>query len=179
MTGNASRARILYHLARADFLERVRRYSFLVTLALALYLGYLAATGQIFLNLGKYQAVYNAAYVGGFMSYVTTVFLSLFGFYIVKNAIDRDRKTRVGQILAACSMRNTNYCLGKFISNFCILGVMLAILATAGVVLYFLHGDKSGFHPFSLLATFVVFALPAIAFIAAMAVFFEAVPCPF
>jgi len=176
MTGNASRARILYHLARADFLERARRYSFLVILALALYLGYLAATGQVFLNVGKYRAVYNAAYVGGFMSYVTTVFLSLFGFYIVKNAIDRDRKTRVGQILAACSMRKTDYCLGKFISNFCILGAMVAILATAGVVLYFLHGDKSGFHPFSLLATFVVFALPTIAFTAAMAVFFEAVP---
>lgn len=51
-----NRTRILYHLARADFLERVRRYSFLVTLGLAVYLGYLGTTGQIFLNLGKYQA---------------------------------------------------------------------------------------------------------------------------
>lgn len=176
MTVSASRVRLLYHLARADFLERVRRYNFLVTLAFALYLGYLAATGQIFLNLGKYQAVYNAAYVGGFMSYVTALFLSLFGFYIVKNAIERDRKTRVGQILAACSMRKTDYCLGKFLSNFCVLGVMVAILAAAGVGMYFLHGDKSGFHPFPLLATFVVFTVPAITFTAAVAVFFESVP---
>ena len=29
---------ILYQMARADFLERVRRYSFLVTLAFAVYL---------------------------------------------------------------------------------------------------------------------------------------------
>ena len=176
MKGRASRARILYHLARADFLERVRRYSFLVTLACALYLGYVAATGQIFLNLGEYQAVYNAAYVGGFMSYVTSLFLSLFGFYIVKNAIERDRETRVGQILAACSMRKTDYCLGKFLSNFCVLGVMVAILAAAGVGMYFLHGDKSGFHPFPLLATFVVFTVPTIGFTAAMAVFFESAP---
>lgn len=176
MIGNASRARILYHLARADFLERVRRYSFLVTLAFALYLGYLAATGQIFLSLGKYQSVYNAAYVGGFMSYLSSVFLTLAGFYIVKNAIDRDRKTRVGQILAACSMRKTDYCLGKFLSNFCVLGVMVAVLAAAGVAMYFLHGDKSGFHPFPLLATFIAFCVPAIAFTAAMAVFFEAIP---
>ena len=28
--------RVLYHMIRADFLERVRRYSFLVTLAAAL-----------------------------------------------------------------------------------------------------------------------------------------------
>lgn len=176
MTGNARRARILYHLARADFLERFRRYSFLVTLAFALYLGYLAATGQIFLSLGKYQAAYNAAYVGGFMSYLSSVFLTLAGFYIVKNAIDRDRKTRVGQILAACSMRKTDYCLGKFLSNFCVLGVMVAVLAAAGAAMYFLHGDKSGFHPFPLLATFIVFALPAVAVTSAVAVFFEAVP---
>ena len=30
-----SRARVLWHLTRADFLERVRRYSFLMTLGLA------------------------------------------------------------------------------------------------------------------------------------------------
>ena len=176
MTANAGRARILYHLARADFLERVRRYSFLVTLAFALYLGYLAATGKIFLSLGKYQAAYNAAYVGGFMSYLSSVFLTLAGFYIVKNAIHRDRKTRVGQILAACSMRKTDYCLGKFLSNFCVLGVMVAVLAASGVAMYILHGDKSGFHPFPLLAAFIVFALPAVAVTSAVAVFFEAVP---
>jgi hypothetical protein len=176
MTARGSRARILYHLARADFLERVRGYSFLVTLAFALYLGYLAATGQIFLNLGKYQAVYNAAYVGGFMSYVTSLFLSLFGFYVVKNAIERDRKTGVGQILAACSMRKTDYCLGKSVSNFCVLGVMVMLLAAAGVGMYFLYGDKSGLHPAPLLSTFIVFTIPTIAFTAAIAVFFESVP---
>lgn len=176
MTANASRARILYHLARADFLERVRRYSFLVTLAFALYLGYLAATGQILLNLGKYQAVYNAAYVGGFMSYLTDVFLTLFGFYIVKNAVERDRKTGVGQILAASSLGKLDYCFGKFASNFAVLGVMVVLLAGAGVVMYLLHGDKSGFHPLPVLVTFAVFCVPAIAFTAAMAVFFETVP---
>lgn len=176
MSGKASRARIVYHLARADFLERVRRYSFLVTLGFAVYLGYLGATGQIFLNLGKYQAVYNAAYVGGFMSYVTTVFLTLAGFYIVKNTVERDQKTRVGQILAACSMKKLDYCAGKFVSNFAVLCVMVAVLAIAGVGMYFLHGDNSGFHPVPLLSTFVIFALPAMAFTAAIALLFETIP---
>jgi hypothetical protein len=176
MSGRASRARILYHVALADFLERVRRYSFLITLGFAVYLGYLGATGQIFLNLGKYQAVYNAAYVGGFMSYVTTVFLTLAGFYIVKNAVERDRNTRVGQILAACSMRKLDYCFGKLLSNFAVLCVMVAVLATAGMGMYFLHGDNSGFHPGSLFSTFVVFALPAMAFTAAIALLFETIP---
>ena len=38
--------RILYYLARADFLERVRRYSFLLMLGLVVWIGYLSASGQ-------------------------------------------------------------------------------------------------------------------------------------
>lgn len=33
-------SRVIYQMARADFLERVRRYSFLLTLAGALYLAW-------------------------------------------------------------------------------------------------------------------------------------------
>jgi len=33
--------RTLYHLTRADFLERIRRYSFLIVLALTVCAGYL------------------------------------------------------------------------------------------------------------------------------------------
>ena len=39
--------RVLYHMVRADFLERVRRYSFLLTLAFSLYLGYAVYAGQV------------------------------------------------------------------------------------------------------------------------------------
>ena len=40
-----NQARIIYHLARADFLERVRSYSFLVMLGTVVFLGYRAAIG--------------------------------------------------------------------------------------------------------------------------------------
>ena len=42
-----SRPQVLWHLTRADFLERVRRTSFLVTLGLAVYLGYVVSAGQL------------------------------------------------------------------------------------------------------------------------------------
>ena len=45
--------RIIYHLARADFLERVRRYSFLVMLGLVVFLGYQTAIGNMALELGQ------------------------------------------------------------------------------------------------------------------------------
>jgi hypothetical protein len=40
-----SEVRAIAAIARADFLERVRRYSFLLTLLFSVFLGYSAATG--------------------------------------------------------------------------------------------------------------------------------------
>src|SRR5271156_5791851 len=87
----ASRWHVLLELARADFLERVRRYSFMITLLFAMYFGYLAATGKILMQVGHMRGVYNSAWIGALMSLVATTFLSLAGFYVVKNTIERDR----------------------------------------------------------------------------------------
>jgi hypothetical protein len=70
-----STARIIYHLARADFLERVRRYSFLVMLGLVVFLGYQTAVGNLALELGQYRGEYNSAWVGAMMSLIATFFL--------------------------------------------------------------------------------------------------------
>ena len=39
--------RVLYHLALADFFERTRRFSFLLTLAAVIYLGVLVNNGTV------------------------------------------------------------------------------------------------------------------------------------
>ncbi len=165
----------LYQLAKADFLERVRRYSFLVTLAFAVYVGVAAAQGKISLRLGDYVGVRNSAWVGGLMSLTTTVFLSLIGFFIVSNSIRRDELTRVGQILAATPMSRFAYMLGKAISNFAVLSSMVAILAIAGVAIV-LFGHTAPLEVWPLIAPFLIVALPAMALVAAVAVFFEATP---
>ena len=72
-----SQARVLWHLARADFLERVRRYSFLMTLGLALYLGYVVSVGQLKLWVDSSRGVYNSPWVGVVMALVINSFLSL------------------------------------------------------------------------------------------------------
>jgi hypothetical protein len=172
----ASRWRVLYHLARADFLERVRRYSFLFTLAMAVYFGYLAATGRIMLRLGNMRGIYNSAWIGALMSLVVTTFLSLAGFYVVKNTIERDRSTRVGQILASTPMSKFLYITGKSLSNFAVLGVVVAILALSGIVMQALRGEDPHIELWKLLAPFVLLALPAMAVVAAVAVLFETIP---
>jgi hypothetical protein len=177
LTGSrASTVRILYQMARADFLERVRRYSFLVTLSVAVYFGYLAATGKVMLQVGGMRGVYNSAWIGALMSLVSTTFLSLAGFYVVKNTIERDRATRVGEILASTPVSKLVYLSGKWLSNFAVLGVMVLILAISGIAMQFWQGEAAHLELWNLLSPFLLLALPAMAVTAAMAVVFETIP---
>ena len=55
----------LYHLIRADFLERIRRYSFLVMLGLVVWLGYASANQQIILRVPpNYVGEINSHWIG-------------------------------------------------------------------------------------------------------------------
>jgi hypothetical protein len=175
-TAAASGTRVLYQIARADFLERARRYSFLITLLAALYFGYLAATGKVMLQVGNMRGVYNSAWIGALMSLVATTFLSLAGFYVVKNTIERDRITRVGEVLASTPISKILYLTGKWLSNFMVLGVMVVILAISGIVMQVLQGEDAHVEIWKLLTPILLLALPAMAVTAAVAVLFETVP---
>jgi hypothetical protein len=167
--------RIIYHIALADFLERVRRYSFLVTMMFALYLGYAAATGLISIRLGDSRGVYTSAWIGTLMTVVTTTFAGIAGFYIVKNAIDRDRVTRVGEILAATPIKKSAYALGKFLSNFAVLESMVAVIALTAVAMKLIIREDPQFNLWALWAPFIFLATPSMAIVAAIAVLFESV----
>jgi hypothetical protein len=168
--------RAIFAIARADFLERARRYSFFLTLLFAVILGYSAATGKIYIRLGDYRGVYTSAWIGMMVAMVTTCFVSLVGFYIVKNAIDRDRQTGVGQILATTPLSKSSYLLGKFLSNFAVLASMVFILALSAIVMWFFAAEDPRFDLWALVSPFLLIALPAIALTAALALLFESLP---
>lgn len=166
---------VLYHMARADFLERVRRYSFLLTLGFAGLLASGVYRGEIVLALGKYRGAYNSAWFGAFLALVATTFLSLIGFYIVKNSVQRDEQTRVGRILAATPLSKFEYTLGKTMSNFAVLASMVFVLALGAALLQLLRGSSS-IDWWQLFSPFLLIALPTVAAIAAVAVLFETIP---
>ena len=172
-----NQSRVLYEMVRADFLERVRRYSFLLTLAAALYLAYAVAADKIWMVVGSgYRGVYNSAWIGALMSICCSTFLSLVGFYVVKNSIQRDVDTRVGRILAATPMRKSFYTVAKTISNFAVLAAMVVVLMLAAVVMQVLRAEVQHISLWKLWAPFLFAALPAMAITAAVAVLFEALP---
>lgn len=175
-----SMVRLLGHLAWADFLERTRRYSFLITLGFTIYAAYifLPANNSSYATLfiGEYRGVYNSAWVGTLVAIMTTVFFSLAGFYLTKNALARDRQTGVGQIIAATPVSKVVYLLGKAFSNFLVLFVMMIVLMIVAAVMQLLRAEETHIHLLQLVTPFIIITLPAMVLVSALAVCFEAVP---
>ena len=103
---------------------------------------YGVAAEKVWIVVGNgYRGVYNSAWIGMLMTICCSTFLSLVGFYIVKNSVQRDTDTRVGQILAATPMRKDFYTLAKTLSNFAVLACMVVVLMLAALVMQ-LHARR-------------------------------------
>jgi hypothetical protein len=166
----------LLAIARADFLDRVRRYSFLVTFLFSIFLGYGAATGTIAMRVSNSRGLYTPAWVGTSVALVAGCFVSLAGFYVVKNSVERDRATGVGQILAASPMSKVTYACGKWLSNVTVLMAQLAVLAIGAAVMFWVVGETPHLDPWQLLSPFLLLAVPMMALTGAFAVAFETLP---
>ena len=172
--------RVLYHLMRADFFERTRRYSFLITLGLVIFAAYVylppTEANYQTLGLGGYRGMYNSAWVGAAVAVLSSALLSLPAFYLVKNAVERDEQTRVGEIIATTPLSKPLYTLGKAFSNFAFLVVMVSVIALAAGAMQLVRGEVLRIDLWALISPFVFITLPVMAMIAALAVLFETIP---
>jgi len=170
----------LYHIMCADFLERSRRYTFLVTLGLTIFAAYLyippSSADYLTLGLGNYRGIYNSAWVGGAVAVLCSALLSLPAFYLVKNAIERDEQTGVGQIIASTPLSKSLYTLGKAFSNFVFLAVMVGVIAFSAGAMQLMRAEVFRIDLWALLSPFAFCVLPSMAVIAALAILFEAIP---
>ncbi|HUU47066.1 MAG TPA: hypothetical protein VM118_15165, partial [Acidobacteriota bacterium] len=172
--------RTIYEIARADFHERTRRFSFVVTLALVVYVAYLFVPPNdavyTTLQMGNHRGIYNSAWIGAQMALLAATYLIIVGFYLVRNSINRDLRTHVGEIIAATRVRKPVYTLGKMLSNFGTLAVIVGVVALSTPVLQLIRGEDMTIRPLALIAPFLYLCLSAIALVAAMAVLFECIP---
>jgi hypothetical protein len=175
-----ARARVLAALAVADFRERSRRPGYLVTLAVAVAVGYLAlppaSSLYVVMNAGGYRGTYNSAWAGMVTALAGALWLMGGGFYVVRSAIARDQQTRVGQVLAATPLRNAGYLAGKFVSNLMVLASMAGVLAVTALVMQLARGESRAVSLGALLLPYTLFTLPVLVLTAAAAVLVETVP---
>jgi hypothetical protein len=170
----------LVALAIADFLERVRRSAFLVTLGLTIWSTYafLPPNHAIYatLQFEGHRGIYNSAWVGTLVAVLATIFIGFAGFYVIKNAVEHDRRTGVGAVLASTPMSRVEYAIGKWLSNLAVLGSMVAVIAVASGWMQIARAEDPHLDLGALLAPFALLTLPAMAVVAALALVFEMVP---
>lgn len=134
--------RRVYHIARADFLQRVRSRRLLVVLAVVAFFGYLVNVGQIELayQIERGDALTNvagantASFVGLKAAMTGSMVLLFGGFYLMKGTIERDRTHNVAQLLASAPLSDRAYLFGKWLSNIALGVVILITLGIATVV---------------------------------------------
>jgi hypothetical protein len=168
----------IYHIAKADFLQRVRSNNFLIAIGVCIFLIYsfvpeIGASYSI-LTLGNYRGFYNAAWIGGMVANCIP-FFALIGFYVVNYAVQRDYDTGVGQIIATTRITKIQYLFGKLSSNFAVLFFMLSVIAVMTVVMFYIRGETTHLELDKLLIPLMVLGIPAMFIVSAIAVFMDSI----
>jgi hypothetical protein len=171
--------RVLYHIVRADFYERFRRYNVLIIIGLTIFLTNLylppQGAGRLSFNVGGYRGIYNSAWVGATVTVLTVIFMSLPGFYLVKNAISRDEFTGVGQIIATTSLSKFQYIFGKVLSNWVFLAAASGVAMVSSMGIQLIRGEELRISLFGYLLPYLLLTLPMMALVSAIAVLFESI----
>ncbi|EPD52063.1 hypothetical protein HMPREF1210_01416 [Paenisporosarcina sp. HGH0030] len=172
--------RILFHMMKADYLERVRRYSFLITVLVSIFIvfKYIPSSNDNYLTLSLHgiRGIYNSAWVGSAIAVLASMLLSLPAFFLLNNAIERDMQTGVGQIIATTPITRWIYTMGKMWSNLALLMTYVAVLIVSAIAMQLIRGEAYTIDLVNLLFPFLYSTLPTMALVASIAILFESVP---
>lgn len=166
-----------YPIIRGDYLQRTRSYSFLITIALSVYFAYFfippPGASYTTVSIGNYVGSPNAAWIGHVTAVMTSLFLSLIGFFLVNNSIKKDIETEVGMIIAATSVSNLGYLLSKMLSNFLVLLSITGIVFLMSIGLFFFRGQGYSFDLMSFVLPYLIVTVPSMFFISSLAIVAE------
>jgi len=165
------------NIIKLDYLQRTRSYAFLITLCISLAVAYTFVpepnASYSTIRISNYIGVYNSAWIGYVTAIMTSVFLSLVGFYLVNGSVKTDLQTKVGQIIASTPIRNFSYLFSKILSNFLVLLTIVLIIFLMSVLLFFLYNEGFSFEIIQFIKPYFFITIPALFFIATLAVIFE------
>lgn len=164
----------IYPIIRADYLQRTRSYAFLITLAITVYGAYSfvppPSANYTTLTIPGYTGVYNSAWVGYISAMMTTIMVSLWGFFLINSGIQKDIDTGVGLIVATTRITNLGYLLSKFLSNFLVLLSILEITFLVSILMFFVRRDGYPLVLSDFILPYTLFAIPALFFVSALAI---------
>jgi hypothetical protein len=175
MTASLSR---IGAIVGADFRIRFRRVSTVIVFLLLSAFAYVwipaPSTGRTLIQINGQRAIYNSGAIGLGTASLGMIFVGLFGYYVISNAIRRDVVTRCGVIAASTPMRSGEYLLGKFLGNLVFLATFLCGFMLSSMVMLMVRGEAR-LEPLVFIGQYLLLTPAAIVFVSAVAVLFESI----
>ncbi|MDP9099936.1 MAG: hypothetical protein M3N48_13250, partial [Verrucomicrobiota bacterium] len=166
-------------IINADFRIRFRRVSTVIVFLLLSAFAYVwipaPSTGRTLIQINGQRAIYNSGAIGMGTASLGMIFVGLFGYYVISNAIRRDVVTRCGVIAASTPMRSGEYLFGKFLGNLAFLATFVCGFMLSSMAMLAVRGEAR-LEPFIFIEQYFLLVPPAIVFVSAVAVLFESVP---
>lgn len=166
-------------IVRADFLLRFRRVSTLVVFLALSAFAYVwvpaPSTGRALIQVNDRRAIYNSGAIGMGTASLAMIFVGLFGYYVISNAIRRDITTRCGFVVASTPMSSFEYLLGKFVGNLLFLVSFTGGFMLSSMVMLLMRGEAR-LDPLIFINQYLLLTSSAIMLVSAVAVLFESVP---
>ncbi len=168
--------RTAWAIARVDLLRRIRRPSFLLFIAVLLLTSYYLVpgptSGYTTLTYRGARGIYNSGYVGATVAVLTSLLMSLVGFYLVAGTVSTDRRTGLGYVIASTPLTRLTYICAKLVGNFLYLLTFPVVLWAASIAMQLWRGEQS-VQLFVLAWPFLLLPVATAAVVAGIAMLFE------
>lgn len=168
----------LYKMVISDYFQRTRSYIFLITLAISLYAAYLfnppLEANYTTVRIGHFFGLNNSTWTGYVTAMLTSLWLTIAGFFLINSNIKKDAVTGVGMIVAATSVSNFKYLLSKFCSNFMVLLTITGVIFLMSIGVFFARAAGYPFEIDKFVLPYLAVTLPAIFVVSSLAIFAEA-----
>ena len=99
------------------------------------------SSGGVMFLIGKQRVLLNSAATSLTSALMGGLVLSLVGYYLISNSVERDLRTGVGKLIAATPLSSLRYLAGKLAGNIVYLTVMAVIFMIACMGMHILRGE--------------------------------------
>jgi hypothetical protein len=170
----------VWGVARADFIERLRRFSFIAIMALSFFAAFWfvprddGSIQVMAIKPDRFVQAGNPSWIPVASAWGLGFFLPLIGFFYLRNTLAFDEKSGVSQLILPSPIGNLRYMLGKLCSGTLLLYCFTAIVMTGSFFMMLWHFPGQILSAYDFLSPFL-FLLLSLPFCAALALFFESV----
>jgi len=167
-------------VARADFLERQRRFSFIAMTAMSLFAAFWfvprddGSMQVMVIQPDRFIQAGNPSWIPVASAWGLGFFLPLIGFFYLRNAVSFDEKSGVSQLISTSPFGNIRYMLGKLCSGTLLLYCFTAVVIIGSLFMTVWHFPNQHLSAYEFLSPFI-FLVTALPFCAAVALLFESV----